>query len=94
MKKILVTLLLAGATGLVASCDANTGGNTTNATQDAEQMDGNMSGSTPTTSNDTTGAAATEKTQQNVGNSQTRGEANTSNSSTTQNVVVGKDSAQ
>ncbi len=35
--------------------------------------------------NDTTAAAATEKTKTNVGNSHTRGEANDSKSGTTQN---------
>ncbi|AMM50104.1 hypothetical protein TH61_01420 [Rufibacter sp. DG15C] len=95
MKKLFAILCLAGTTNFLAtSCDSNTGGTTTTATQDSEHMDGAQADAVNTVPNDTTGTAATEKTQKNVGNSETRGETNTSKSSTTKNVTVGKDSVQ
>ncbi|AKQ46123.1 hypothetical protein TH63_11550 [Rufibacter radiotolerans] len=79
---------MAGMTTLVA-CDSQTGKTTNPATTDAAQMNNDATVNPP--ANDTTGASATEKTQTRVGNSQTRGEQNTSNSSTTKNVEL-KDS--
>ncbi|WP_192821519.1 hypothetical protein [Rufibacter sp. LB8] len=90
MKKALILLAVAGMTSL-AACDAKTGGNVGGAQGDpnAEQLGGSTS--PEAVPNDTTGTAATEKTQTNVGNSDTRGERNNSTSRTTQNQVV-KDS--
>lgn len=80
-------------TGFMA-CDSQTGKNTTSVSTESEQMDGNQTGIVNPNQNDTTGAGATEKTQTRVGNSQSRGEQNTSNSRTTQNQVLGDSTQQ
>ncbi|GGK67086.1 hypothetical protein GCM10011405_13800 [Rufibacter glacialis] len=81
---------MAGMTGFSA-CDTQTGGNTNSAGQDAAQNSSNPNNKSSVVNpnpNDTTGATATELTQKRVGNSDTRGEENSSKSNTTKNQVL------
>lgn len=88
MKKLLIMILMAAMAGFTA-CDAKTGGNTAaGGDPNAEQLGGSDNGIVNENQNDTTGASATEKTQTSVGNSETRGEQNTSNSETTKDSVI------
>ncbi|ALI97982.1 hypothetical protein [Rufibacter tibetensis] len=90
MKKLMMILAIAGMTSFVA-CDSQTGGNTSSAGTDAAQNSSNPNNNSSVVNpnpNDTTGATATELTQKRVGNSQTRGEENSSKSRTTQNQVL------
>lgn len=91
MKKLLVLVLLAGASSFYACQPKETG--TVGVETDSEQNTGN-DGIVYPNENDTSNADVIEKTQTRVGNSKTRGEENHSNSQTTENVVVTPDSAQ